>query len=108
MSKQPESVLKRSILEYLHLKGHFVWNNPSTGTYDPRTRSFRAKRGIFNIPGVSDILGITKDGRPLAVEVKTKTGKVSDHQKNFIERFTEKGGLAFVARSIEDCEAKGL
>ena len=106
--RQPESVLKKSILEYLNLNGHLVWSNKSTGTYDPRTRKFRKNNGKFEINGVSDILGITKDFRPLALEVKTSTGRVSDSQKAFLERFQSYHGLCGVVRSIEDCEALGL
>lgn len=106
--KQPESVLKRLILDYLSARGHFVWNNRSTGVYDPTTRRFRKQTGKHNINGVADILGITKDFRPLALEVKTKTGKVSEAQKEFLDRFQSYHGLCGVVRSIEDCEALGL
>jgi hypothetical protein len=108
MSKQPESVLKTQILTYLIGQGYFVWNNPSQGTFDPVKRIYRAKRGAFNIKGTSDILGIKPGGQLLAIEVKTKTGRVSPEQKRFIEQITAMGGHAFVARSIEDCEAQGL
>jgi penicillin-binding protein-related factor A (putative recombinase) len=52
--------------------------------------------------GVADILGIW-NGRPLAIEVKTPTGKVSPHQKAFLDEWRKAGGIGFVARSWEDC-----
>ena len=52
--------------------------------------------------GSSDIIGITPDGRFLAVEVKTKTGRVSDEQQRFIDAVRRKGGVAGVARSVEE------
>lgn len=58
--------------------------------------------------GVSDIIGC-KDGRMIAIEIKTPGGKVTSHQQRFIDRVNEAGGVAFVARSIEDViEGLGL
>ena len=51
--------------------------------------------------GVSDILGIWQ-GRLLAIEVKTRTGKVSQYQQDFIDTINREGGIAFVARSVDD------
>ena len=38
----------------------------------------------------------------VAIEVKTKTGKTSDKQENFIKQVNSAGGIAFVARDAED------
>jgi len=51
--------------------------------------------------GVSDILGIW-NGKFLAIEVKTERGNLSDHQKRFIDMINREGGIAFVARSVDD------
>lgn len=60
--------------------------------------------GIQN-PGGSDLIGWA-GGRFLAIEVKTSTGVVSPEQKDFIALVRKHGGLAGVARSVED--AKGI
>lgn len=52
--------------------------------------------------GGSDILGIAPDGRFLAVEVKTPTGRVSRSQVAFIDGVITAGGIAGIARSIND------
>jgi hypothetical protein len=52
--------------------------------------------------GSADIIGIAPGGRFLAVEVKTKTGRVSPDQARFIEHVKAKGGVAGVARSVQD------
>lgn len=52
--------------------------------------------------GGSDILGIAPDGRFLAVEVKTPTGRVSKPQIAFIEGVKSAGGIAGIARSVND------
>jgi hypothetical protein len=38
----------------------------------------------------------------LAIEVKGEKGKTTDQQRNFIARVLADGGLAGVARSVED------
>ena len=62
---------------------------------------WKAWQGLGSTPGVPDILGIYK-GRMLGIEVKTAAGKLSKHQQDFIDKINAEGGIAFVARSIED------
>lgn len=52
-------------------------------------------------PGVPDILGIWQ-GRMLGIEVKAPKGRLSESQHRFIDSINREGGLAFVARSIDD------
>lgn len=105
MGKSPDSekTIENAILEYLRGRGVFCWKNQSTGIYDPRKRSFR-KPSKFHLNGVSDILGIF-DGKFLAIEVKRLLPKKtypSPAQRDFIASVKEQGGVAFVARSVED------
>lgn len=71
------------------------------GIYDASRGVFRRKNSQFQKKGVSDILGIFR-GRPLAIEVKSAKGKTSDDQREFLLNFELQGGIAFVARSVED------
>jgi hypothetical protein len=57
------------------------------------------------VRGVSDILGII-GGRPLAIEVKSKTGRLTEHQREFLSFWRAAGGVGFVARSVEDCRTE--
>lgn len=52
--------------------------------------------------GGSDILGVAPDGKFLAVEVKTATGRVRPEQETFIAAVRRAGGRAGVARSVAD------
>ena len=52
--------------------------------------------------GMSDILGMLKGGRLFAIECKSRTGRIQPHQQDFLDLINEGGGLAFVARSVED------
>ncbi len=53
-------------------------------------------------PGVSDLLGWTEGGRFVAIEVKAARGRVTDEQAAFIDLVRRSGGLAGVARSVEE------
>jgi hypothetical protein len=53
----------------------------------------------------SDFIGIFK-GRFLAVEIKTPSGRVKPGQQLFIDMVNANGGIAFVARSVEEAEEK--
>lgn len=57
----------------------------------------------FGWTGCTDLLGMMKDGRLLAVECKrTKGGKLSNEQSHFISLVNQFGGCAFVATSAKD------
>ena len=97
-----EKIIENLILEWLsYQKDCFAWKNNSTGIYDTKKKVFRQSKNKYAINGVSDILGVYK-GRMLAIEVKAAKGKVSKAQEDFINRVTNQGGIAFVARDIRD------
>ena len=56
-------------------------------------------------PGVSDLLGWTEGGRFVAIEVKAGRRQLTDEQAAFIELVRRSGGLAGVARSVDDARA---
>ena len=87
----PEMHLKEKdvtdeIRQYLKIRG--VWH-------------YKQWQGLGSMAGVSDIIGIYK-GRYLAIEVKGPKGQVTEKQQRFIDRVNIEGGLAFVARGVED------
>lgn len=52
--------------------------------------------------GMSDIMGIMTNGKTLAIEVKSESGRVMAHQTEFLDSITQAGGIAGVCRSVED------
>lgn len=100
----PEKAIETQILNFLKLNQVFCWKNQSIGVYDTGRKQFRKSNNPNHIKGTSDVLGILADGRFLAIEVKSKKGRLTEEQKEFINRINERGGLAFVARSVEDVE----
>ena len=56
----------------------------------------------FGWSGCSDILGQLRDGRFLAIECKSPTGKPTPEQSAFMKQVNSNGGVAFVARNCAD------
>lgn len=56
----------------------------------------------FGWPGCSDVLGMLRDGRFLAVECKSPTGTLRPEQTLFLARINGAGGVGFLARNCRD------
>lgn len=98
----PEKRIQNEILGFLKFAGVFAWQNDSVGIYDPKIQRFRKNKSRFHLKGVSDILGVI-GGRFLAIEVKTEAGRLTPEQRAFLVNINTEGGIAFVARSLEQC-----
>lgn len=105
MSKQKEKEIENHILKVLRMRGIFAWKVKSMGTFDTKRGVFRAPSPLY-MKGVSDILGCLEGGRFLAIEVKSEKGKLTPEQRTFLERVHELGGVAMVARSVDDVMQK--
>jgi hypothetical protein len=81
--------------------------SPVTSTRTPAYESRTSSYIPTHTRGVSDIIGcIPKTGRFLAIEVKRPGGKPTPEQQQFIDTINAAGGLAFVARSVEEVEQR--
>jgi hypothetical protein len=100
----------RAIMLGLSTPGVRLFRNNCGALKDAEGRLIRY--GVAN-PGGSDLIGwrsiiVTPDmiGQKLAVflaiEVKGEKCKATDHQRNFIARVRADGGLAGVARTVDD------
>ena len=96
-----ESEIQAAIMDYLRIRGVFAWrSNTGAGKLTHANGSSRFVR--FGFAGCADILGCLDDGRFLAIEVKNEGGRLSKDQDVFLEAIRRRGGIAFVARSVED------
>jgi len=86
MRPQREKEITRAIRQYLKIRQIFHW---------------KEMQGLGSHKGVADIIGIY-DGKFMAIEVKTLKGKLSDHQRTFLDAVKDEGGIAIVARSVDD------
>lgn len=98
----PESGVLSAVLKALSLHPAVAWvRRMNTGAFKiGEGRSARFFRAGF--VGCSDIIGQMKDGRFLAIECKSASGKLSEAQINFIDTVRASGGVAGMARSIDD------
>ena len=100
--KHSEADTKRAIIQYLKIRGHMV--------IPYRTTGIKTTRGWIKATqtGISDLLGLTKDGKFFAIEVKAAAGRTSPDQERFLESVRSFGCIGIVARSIEDVREAGL
>lgn len=97
-----EKEIENEILDFANrISGCFVWKVNTVGVYDPVKKIYRSPKSKHILSGVSDIVGVL-DGKFIAIEVKKKTGKVSEEQRLFIDNIINNGGHADVARSLAD------
>jgi penicillin-binding protein-related factor A (putative recombinase) len=103
--KISEKTIEKQILIWLYSQRIFATKIDSTGIYDSKRGVFRRQLGTFKRLGVSDIIGIYK-GKFLSIEVKSAKGKLSNHQRQWLDDVQHEGGIAIVARSVEDVKLK--
>ncbi len=102
-----ESQILKAIMSLLkrHPKVAQVWRQNS-GTFQERNRDGSVRYIRANTQrGMSDIMGILKDGRTLAIEVKSRTGRMRPGQEEFLQTIRQAGGVAGVCRSVDDAVA---
>lgn len=82
-----------------------AWENQTQGQWDPKKKIYRKFKGLA---GVSDILGVLPGGQFLAIEIKRPKTRnhpksyCTKHQKEFISKIRELGGVALVVRSVDE------
>lgn len=95
-----EADIMREIMLALSECGCTIWRNNCGSYTDQRSGSF-VRYGIAN-PGGSDLIGISADGRFVAIEVKTQRGRATQDQVRFINLINARGGIAGVCRSAAE------
>ena len=95
-----EAPVLHACLKWLHTRGVFVWRNNSG------TAWINGQPVSFGYPGSADILGILPDGRFLAVECKSATGRQSDKQVKFQQKIEANSGVYLLVRSEQELEEK--
>ena len=96
----PEKDVQSAVLEALafHPRVAFFWRQNTGGMQDENVNKVR-----FAFKGCSDILGMLRDGRFLAIEVKRPGGPgPTPEQRAFLAKVRVGGGVGFVVRSLDD------
>jgi Holliday junction resolvase len=82
-----EKEITREIINFLRACGCFCFKHWS---------------GPMSRRGVSDLLGCLPGGRALAIECKRPGGRPTAEQVRFLEDIKSRGGLAFIAHSVDE------
>ena len=101
--KHRESDIKRAIEYYLKVRGCLVIPYRTTGIRTANKGWIPARR-----TGISDLLGLTREGRFFAIEVKVPGGRLSPEQDQFLKSVLSFGCIAMVAMSVDDVIKGGL
>jgi hypothetical protein len=80
-------------------QGLVLWRN-NTGVAEHRGARVRYGLAV----GSADLIGCL-DGRFVALEVKTATGRVAPEQRQWLDLVRRHGGFACVVRSVEEAHA---
>jgi hypothetical protein len=99
-----EAEILRAIMQLLkrHPRVAQCWRINS-GTFAERNRDGSTRYIRANTAkGMSDIMGVLRDGRTLAIEVKSRTGRMRPGQEEFLASIRAAGGVAGVCRSVDD------
>ena len=100
-STRPERPVMRAVLAALRMHPRVAWAaRMNTGVARYGQHGDRMVR--FGTVGMSDFIGQLPDGRFMAVECKAAGGRASPAQQAFLARVNTAGGIAFVAKSVED------
>ena len=95
----PEARIKNACLRYLERRGLFAWNNPSGCVRAAPDRWIH-----FGKKGSADIIGVLPDGKFLAIETKSKNGRFTPEQKDFLDKVRGFGGVAIIVRSFQELD----
>ena len=107
MAKQKilEKDITKAIRNYLNSINVFHWK---------QFQGLGSTRGTPDLIGILPVsiatlkkLGVERVGLFVGIEVKTAKGKVSEYQSAFLNAIRSAGGLAIVARSVDDIEHLG-
>jgi hypothetical protein len=105
--QSPEKEVIKACIQYLTLKGYEVIRN-NTGAFVATGENGKKRLIRFGFPGSADIIACSPEGRFVAVECKSDSGRLTIAQQDFIRRVTDRNGIAVVARSVDDLVRAGL
>lgn len=106
MPEVPESSILPAVLTYLQYHRDVAWAmRMNTGAAKFKKKDGTEQFVRFGFDGLSDIIGQMRDGRFLAIETKRRLGKANEDQKLFLTTVQRYGGIAGIARSIDDAQA---
>lgn len=102
-----EKEFTQYIIHRLNSLGNFVWRNNAGMIhlrYQNKKGQSKYRRLLIGVKGGSDILGVDKQGKFLAIECKIGSRKTTYLQEEFIREINERGGIGLVISDRDDFE----
>jgi hypothetical protein len=101
--RMTEHLLCNSIVEFLNYHGCKVWRQ-NAGMARMTDKYGKDRMIKIGHPGISDIIGVSKTGKFIAIEVKLPERRrtVTTYQQMFLAEIHNHGGIAGVACSEEE------
>lgn len=104
VNRQLEKHIQAGILHYLNtVPGCIALQIYNGAVYDQRQGRYRANNNKFRPKGIPDIMG-SFNGRPIAIEVKTTSGRLSLEQVAMHAVLQSFGWHIAVCRSVSDAQ----
>jgi len=69
-------------------------------TLVPDGRFIKVAQGSYSEAGISDIMGVYR-GVPIALELKSATGRPTRKQRLFLQQFDRAGGIGKIIKTVE-------
>jgi len=102
MMKPSEKQLQSAILDYLTMRHFLVWRNNSGMAQSTNAKTGASYRIKLGKSGSPDIIGMTKSGQWLGIEVKNDKGKQRESQKGFEQLVLENKGVYLLVHSWDE------
>jgi len=98
-----EVEIQKDIIDYLNAHKIINWRNNNIPVPIVKQNRILRYRRFNGARGAGDIFGFYK-GKFFSIEVKSRTGKPSQDQLEFISMVRQQGHIAFIARSLDDID----
>jgi hypothetical protein len=101
MARRPEDAIQRCVFQHIRARGvpGLVAIHVGNGGYR-RPAEARIMSGLGVVPGVPDVL-LWHDSKSFALEIKSETGKLSEHQTLMLTRLENAGVSTAVCHGLD-------
>lgn len=97
-----EKEILNQCLQYLNARGVFCWRANSGGSHHTNADGTGRYVAFNHQKGISDIIGMLRDGTFLAIETKREGGKLSPDQRTFLDAVRLSGGVGLCVHSVDE------
>lgn len=106
-NKSPEHDIQVRLVNYIRDMDPTILFSATVGGVRLAMHTAKKMKEAGYSKGIPDLLVFEPRGmyQGLAIEVKTKTGRPSPHQKEWVQNLNDRGWRAEICRGYEECES---